>query len=599
MTDNSVQRGCHAVHACRHLRRADLALGVGGLLLASFSGYAQAAAVEHTGQALQESPIVFAAIGDFGAGSSAAGNVAMLVNGWSPQFIVGAGDTRYGNTTFDQVVGQFYCGYLTGVGVGNYCSGGTSSTNAFFPVLGNHDYSDGAGLNEYLNYFTLPGAGIAGSNTSGNERYYDFVIGPIHFFALDSQGALNSSSDRSAQRAWLQAQLAASSSQWQIVLFHHAAYSSGQHGSTTAMQWPFATWGADAVIAGHDHTYERLEIGGIPYFVNGLGGKSLYTFGTPIPESKVRYNSNYGAMRISADSTQMTFDFINIAGIVVDSFTTNGEVIPPPPAATLDNRIVSGADDVEEKLGNGVMNSSSTDLEMGEDPAANGVQTVGLRFPYLYIPQGANIDIAYLEFTVDETHNVTTNVAIRAEAADDAREFSSANFDLTGRPLTSASTSWSIPAWNTVGVKQQSPDISAALQEIIDRDGWVANNSVAFVISGAGQRTAEAYDGVPSAAPLLHVEYSTPAPVNEPPSAAFTYATSGLTANFTDTSTDSDGSIVSWSWQFGDGAVSTQRNPGHAYSAPGNYSVTLLVTDDEGATDDTNLWVTVTNPPGC
>lgn len=457
-------------------------------------------------QALLGNQIVFAAIGDYGDGSSAAGNVAMLVNGWTPRFIIGAGDNRYGTSTFDEVVGQFYCGYLTNGGVGNYCNGGASPTNAFFPVPGNHDYSDGGGISEYLNYFTLPGAGIAGSYTSGNERYYDFVMGPVHFFALDSQGALTSASDLAAQRAWLQAQLAASTSAWQIVLFHHAAYSSGQHGSTTAMQWPFATWGADAVITGHDHTYERVEVGGIPYFVNGLGGKSLYTFGAPVPGSQVRYNGNYGAMRIIADSAQMTFEFINIAGVLIDSFTTNGEVIAPPPAATLNNRIVSGADDVEEKLGNGVMSIASTDIELGEDPALNGAQTVGLRFQYLYIPQGASIDAAHLEFTVDEAFSVATDVVIRAEATDHAPAFSTANFNLTDRQLTAASIPWSVPAWNSVGAKQQSPDISTVLQEVIDRDGWTPNNSVALVISGAGHRTAEAYEGVAGSATLLHVE---------------------------------------------------------------------------------------------
>jgi hypothetical protein len=544
-------------------------------------------------------PLVFASIGDYGDGSSAAGNVALLVNGWTPLFIVGAGDNRYGASTFDQVVGQFYCGYLTNAGVGNYCSGGTSPTNAFFPVPGNHDYTDGGGISEYLNYFTLPGTGIAGSNTSGNERYYDFVIGPVHFFALDSQGALSSSSDLAAQRAWLQAQLAASTAAWQIVLFHHAAYSSGQHGSTIAMQWPFASWGADAVIAGHDHTYERVDIGGIPYFVNGLGGKSLYSFGTPVPGSQFRYNSNYGAMRIIADSAQMSFEFINIAGVLVDSFTMNGEVIPPPPAAILNNRIVSGADDVEEKLGNGVMNFVSTDMELGEDPALNGAQTVGLRFQYLYIPQGASIDAAYLEFTVDEAYSVATDVVIRAELADNAPAFSTADFNLTGRPLTTASTPWSIPAWNTVGAPQQSPDVSTALQEVIDRDGWSPNNSVAFVISGAGHRTAEAYDGVPGAAALLHVEYSTPVPPNDLPIASFTHSTSGLTASFTDTSTDSDGSIVAWLWDFGDSTSSTLQNTSHAYVGAGTYTVTLTVTDDDGATNNASQVVTVALPPGC
>jgi hypothetical protein len=558
-----------------------------------------AAETESELPSIQETPIVFASVGDFGAGTSAEDNVAMLIDSWSPGFIVAAGDNRYGTNTFDQVVGRYYCDYLADAGVGNNCNGGTSPSNAFFPVLGNHDYTDGAGINEYLNYFTLPGTGITSSNTSGNERYYDFVMGPVHFFALDSQGALSSSSDSNAQRAWLQAQLAASTSAWQVVLFHHAAYSSSQHGSTIAMQWPFTAWGADAVITGHDHTYERVEIDGIPYFVNGLGGKSLYSFGTPIPGSQIRYNDNYGAMRITADSELMTFEFINIAGQVIDSYSTNGEVIPPPPSATLNNRIASGADDVEEKLGNGVMNLGSSDLELGEDTALNGAQVVGLRFQYLYIPRGASIDAAYLEFTVDESFSEETNVVIRAQAADNATAFSTASFNLTNRPLTTASTPWSVPAWNSVGAKQQSPDIAAVLQEVIDRDGWNPNNSVVLAISGSGHRTAEAYEGVAASAVLLHVEYSSPAPVNELPAANFAYSTSLLTASFTDMSSDSDGTIVTWLWDFGDNTSSTQASPGHTYDVAGSYTVSLTVTDDDGATHTTSEEVTVALPPGC
>ncbi len=462
--------------------------------------------------------VVFAAIGDYGDGSTASGDVANLVDGWTPSFIIAAGDNRYGASTFDDVVGRFYCGHLTDAKAGPWCSGGTSPANDFFPAPGNHDYNDGGGLAEYLDYFTLPGAGVAGSGTSGNERYYDFVRGPVHFFALDSQAALTDPADMAAQKAWLQAQLAASTSAWKIVFFHHPPYSSGTHGSSPAMQWPFAAWGADAVIAGHDHTYERIDVGGIPYFVNGLGGRSIYSFGTPVPGSQLRYNDDYGAMRISADGAQMTFEFVNLAGAVVDSFTTNGDPIPPPPSATLDYRIASGADDVEESLGTGFMYIDSSDIELGEDPGFNGAQTVGLRFQNLYVPQGATINAAYLVFTVDETNSVdATDVVIRAQAADDAPAFSSTAHDLTDRALTVASVPWSIPAWNAVGATQQSPDLSAVLQEIVDRGGWSPYNSVAFVIGGTGHRTAESYEGAPSSGALLHVEYTTEAAPGQAP----------------------------------------------------------------------------------
>ncbi len=72
---------------------------------------------------------------------------------------------------------------------------------------------------------------------------------------------------------------------------------------------------------------------------------------------------------------------------------------------------------------------------------------------------------------------------------------------------------------------------------------------------------------------------------NAPPSAGYTFSTSDLTATFTDTSSDSDGSIVGWSWHFGDGATSLTQSPAHTYVAAGDYQVTLEVTDNDGATD--------------
>lgn len=80
---------------------------------------------------------------------------------------------------------------------------------------------------------------------------------------------------------------------------------------------------------------------------------------------------------------------------------------------------------------------------------------------------------------------------------------------------------------------------------------------------------------------------------NQPPSANFSYTTSDLTAYFTDTSADPDGTITSWSWTFGDGATSTAQNPSHTYASDGTYSVTLTVTDDGEATGSTSQSVTV------
>ncbi len=83
-------------------------------------------------------------------------------------------------------------------------------------------------------------------------------------------------------------------------------------------------------------------------------------------------------------------------------------------------------------------------------------------------------------------------------------------------------------------------------------------------------------------------------PLKLPPVANFTYAASGLTVTFNASSSyDPDGSIVSYAWDFGDGANTTGEVVSHTYSRPGNYTVTLTVTDDDGLTATTSKTIRV------
>jgi serine protease len=86
---------------------------------------------------------------------------------------------------------------------------------------------------------------------------------------------------------------------------------------------------------------------------------------------------------------------------------------------------------------------------------------------------------------------------------------------------------------------------------------------------------------------------TTTTPANVAPVASFSVATSGLTASFTDKSTDSDGSIASHSWTFGDGSTSTGTNPSHTYAAAGTYTVKETVKDNAGASSSKSASVTV------
>ena len=122
----------------------------------------------------------------------------------------------------------------------------------------------------------------------------------------------------------------ASTATWKLVVFADPAYSSGFFLGDPTMRWPFASWGATAVISGHAHDYERLSEGGLTYFVDGLGGESNDPFQTPQPGSQVRYNADFGAMRIDSTSTSITFSFITRTGQVIDTYTINNGVTNTP-----------------------------------------------------------------------------------------------------------------------------------------------------------------------------------------------------------------------------------------------------------------------------
>lgn len=269
--------------------------------------------------AQQPDTVRFAVIGDYGLAGQPEQDVANLVKSWNPDFIVTVGDNNYPSaeaSTIDQNIGQYYHDFIFPYR-GRFGSG--AITNRFFPSLGNHDWG-AAGAQSYLNYFTLP----------GNGRYYDVVRGPVHFFAIDSDpNEPDGNTSGSRQGLWLKSTMADSAVPWKLVYFHHPPYSSGAHDPSTWMRWPFQAWGANAVLTGHDHIYERLLIDGFPYFVDGLGGESIASIKTPIAGSQVRYNGDYGALLVDASPARLTFQFINRAGALIDNYIINSRLPNP------------------------------------------------------------------------------------------------------------------------------------------------------------------------------------------------------------------------------------------------------------------------------
>ena len=251
--------------------------------------------------ALRAEIIRFAIIGDYGTDNANELAVANLVKtSFQPSFIISVGDNNYlGGANIDRAIGKYYHEFI-----GNYSGsyGAGASSNRFFPALGNHDWENGSGYSAHLNYFILP----------GNERYYDFVRGPVHVFILNSD--LNEPDGHTAtsvQALWFSNRVVTSTSPWRIVICQDSPYSSSfPH---TWMRWPFDQWRASIVVSGDAHHYERIVRDGLPYIVNGAGGAPLVGFGSATTGSVVRYNEAHGAMLVIATETNITYEFWSVA----------------------------------------------------------------------------------------------------------------------------------------------------------------------------------------------------------------------------------------------------------------------------------------------
>src|SRR5918996_821446 len=206
------------------------------------------------------------------------------------------------------------------------------------PSPGNHDYHT-SGASAYFDYFGAS-AGPAG------RGYYSYDLGDWHIISLNSNIGMSAGS---AQEQWLRADLAANSRQCTLAYWHHARFSSGSHGSSTASQplWQaLYDHYADVVMVGHDHNYQRFAPQtpagvaaperGIRQFVVGTGGASRYTFGTPIANTEAYSTDTYGVLKLTLHSGGYDWEFIPIAGQTFrDSGSAPCVTAPPAPVASV------------------------------------------------------------------------------------------------------------------------------------------------------------------------------------------------------------------------------------------------------------------------
>ncbi len=190
------------------------------------------------------------------------------------------------------------------------------------PVPGNHEYHS-SGAAPYFAYF----GSAAGEPGKG---YYSYNLGSWHVVALNSEISMSSSS---AQVAWLKADLAANPAACTLAYWHKARWSSGYHGSSTssnALVQALYDAGADVLLVGHDHDYERFApqnpssqldtARGIRQFVVGTGGR-LVALKTTAPNSEVRQATALGVLKLTLGDGNYSWQFLPVAG---QTFTDSG-----------------------------------------------------------------------------------------------------------------------------------------------------------------------------------------------------------------------------------------------------------------------------------
>lgn len=277
-----------------------------------------------------EDTIEFIAFGDSGDPNGIANTLAVsvLAKSLEGDFIMHMGDTNYPTgdpVTIQDNLLKYYGGYIP---------------QSFYVAFGNHDIiSDGAvalqtiltrqaSLNSGLTYYDF----IPRSGRSNAEE-------PLHIFVLDSNG------DPAVQGPWLQARLA-TSSLWNVVVLHEAPYTSDASHVPGNANWrlPYETWGANLVLSGHAHNYERLLVNGLQYITCGLGGAPKRGFApVPVTGSQFRYSDFYGCLYVTATEHNLQVSFYNTLGEVVDSIELKrcgraagaepiNPIIPPEPA---------------------------------------------------------------------------------------------------------------------------------------------------------------------------------------------------------------------------------------------------------------------------
>jgi PKD repeat protein len=487
------------------------------------------------------------------------------------------------------------------LGDNQYESGGLGNFRSYFdptwgrlrsslhPTPGNHEYAT-SGAAGYFDYFG--GIGVQVGNRG--EGWYSFDVGSWHLIALNSSDACSpvKCTAGSPQETWLRNDLAATQKSCVLAYWHHPLrYAAAEK----AMWQDLYDAGADVVLAGHNHTYQKpvarnpsgaADPNGPREVVVGTGGKS---------------GGIYGVLKLTLHADSYDWKFVGSGASDSGSAACHGS--SPPPGG-------GGGGGGEPPPASGVTLVGDTKANAGSPATSYGADTTVRVKSASYR--------SFLKFTVNGLSGAVTGAKLQLKAVTQ-KSPDGGDVYLVGNALKDGVTPWteSNLTWSTMpdlgtrkigSVGAVDPAVGGGVVSVpLDASAFAGGDGT-YSLALDSKSTTSAYfsskEGGSGPQLLLTTGGSPPPPTASPPVASFTTSPSSPTVNqsvtFTSTSTDPDNDIAQYDWLI-DGVPASGPTASASFSTAGPHSVTLTVTDGGGRTDSKTQTVTVsdtTPPPG-
>ena len=536
----------------------------------------------------QASDPVLAAAGDIAcpagsttdAGDCQQASTAALISAHSPTAIAVLGDEQYVNGTLAEFEGA-----------GAYGATWGALNSISHPVPGNHEYAASSTADGYFTYF--------GEAAVSRNGYYSYDVGGWHVIALnsncgDGQSGVTCSNREggdgtatSAEVQWLQNDLAAHQGQCTLAYWHHPRFSQGFSGGSASTQ---SLWdalyghGADVVLNGHDHVYERYaqlgsagsadNVKGIREFVAGEGGYDLGGFpSTPTAPVQSSDSSHFGILFLTLHSGAYDWEYDSIGN----------------PSSTLDKS--SSSVGCHEPVVSA--SASSTDTTTGQPVSFDA---------HASVDDGSHIQSYSWDFgdggsssqaTPSHTYATagTYTVTATAMASNGVSTTKTLSISVADRPPTAA-FSYSPAAATGQPVSfdasaSADPDGTISAYSWDFGDGSTASGNLAshsYAMSGTYTATLTVTDNSGNTSSVTHAVTVTDRPPIILVTMAPNPATAGAPVKFDATgSADPDGAITSYGWSFGDGSSASGETAQHTYTQSGTFTVQVTITDNSGS----------------